>query len=53
MIEGYEGLRKLSPAISVDANLPEAGQRLVQLYTAWGKPEKAAEWRQRLERPEK
>jgi tetratricopeptide (TPR) repeat protein len=53
LIEGYEGLRKLSPAISVDANLPEAGQRLVQLYTAWGKPEKAAEWRQRLERPEK
>jgi tetratricopeptide (TPR) repeat protein len=53
LISGYEGLRKLSPAISVDANLPEAGQRLVQLYTAWGKPEKAAERRQRLERPEK
>lgn len=53
LISGYEGLQKLSPAISVDVNLPEAGQRLVRLYTAWGQPEKAAEWRQRLEHPEK
>jgi hypothetical protein len=53
LISGYEGLQKLSPAISAEANFPEAGQRLMRLYTAWGKPEKAAEWRQRLERPEK
>jgi Tfp pilus assembly protein PilF len=45
LIAGYEGLKKLSPAISADANLPEAGQRLVRLYSAWGKPEKAGEWR--------
>jgi hypothetical protein len=49
LISGYEGLRKLSPAISVEANLPEAGQRLVRLYTAWGRPEKAAAWRAQLE----
>jgi hypothetical protein len=49
LIEGYEGLRKLSPAISVDANLPEAGQRLVELDTAWGQPEKAAAWRARVQ----
>jgi hypothetical protein len=45
---GYEGLRKQSPAISVDANLPEAGQRLVKLYTAWGRPDQAGEWRRQL-----
>jgi hypothetical protein len=28
-------LKKLSPAISVDANLPETGERLVRLYSAW------------------
>jgi hypothetical protein len=49
LIEGYEGLRKLSPAISVDAYLPEAGQRLVELYTAWGQPEKSAGWRARVQ----
>ena len=49
LISGYEGLDKLSPAISVEANLPEAGQRLVRLYDDWGKPEKAAEWRVRLQ----
>ena len=49
LLAGYEGLRKLSPAISVDANLTEAGQRLIRLYAAWGKPEAAAEWRQKLQ----
>jgi hypothetical protein len=53
LISGYEGLQELSPAISVEANLPEAGERIVGLYTAWGQPEKAAEWRQRLQDPEK
>ena len=48
LISGYEGLQKQSPAISVDANLPQAGERLVQLYTAWGKPDQAGEWRRNL-----
>jgi len=52
LLSGYEGLQKQSPAISVDANLPEAGQRLVQLYTAWEKPDKADEWRRRLKAAE-
>jgi len=47
LIAGYEGLKKLSPAIAVEANLPEAGQRLVRLYTAWGKPDQAGEWRRK------
>jgi len=49
LISGYEGLKKLSPAISVDANLPQAGNRLVQLYAAWEKPGKADEWRRQPE----
>jgi serine/threonine protein kinase len=53
LIAGYEGLEKLSPAISVDANPPEAGQRLLRLYAAWGKPDKADEWRRKLESREK
>ena len=53
LLAGYDGLKKLSPAISVDANLPEAGQCLVRLYSAWGKQEKADEWRRKLEFAEK
>jgi hypothetical protein len=29
----------------------ELGERIVQLYEAWGRPEKAAEWR--TKRPER
>jgi integrase len=32
-LPGYEGLKNLRPAILVDANLPEGGQRLVRLYS--------------------
>jgi tetratricopeptide (TPR) repeat protein len=48
LLSGYQGLLKQSPAISVDANLSEAGQRLVHLYAAWGKPDQAGEWRRKL-----
>jgi len=51
LIAGYEGLKKLNPAISVEANLPQAGDRLVQLYAAWEKPGNADEWRRRLKAP--
>jgi hypothetical protein len=30
------------------AALPEAAERVVKLYTAWGKPEKVAEWREKI-----
>ena len=30
--------------------LSEALERLVQLYDAWGKPDQAAEWREKLKR---
>jgi len=48
LIAGYEGLKKLSPAIAADVNLSRAGMSLVRLYSAWGKPEKAGEWRLKL-----
>ena len=28
--------------------LPEAGARIIQLYKAWGKPEKATNWQRIL-----
>ena len=31
------------------SRLPEAAERAVRLYEAWGKPEKAAEWKAKLE----
>src|SRR5262249_14505726 len=50
LIAGYEGLkaREATIAAAGKAELPEAGQRLGKLYDAWGKPEKAAEWRKKL-----
>ena len=31
------------------ARLTEAIQRLIDLYTAWDKPDQAAEWRKKLD----
>ena len=31
--------------------LDRAGQELVRLYQAWGKPERAVEWRDKLSAP--
>jgi len=38
---------KIPPAAK--SRLPEAIRRLVDLYTAWEKPEEAAKWRKELE----
>jgi hypothetical protein len=50
LISGYEGLkaREATIAAAGKPRLPEAGERLVKLYDAWGKPEKAAQWRNKL-----
>jgi hypothetical protein len=52
LIQGYEGLKvraaKLPPAPG-KSNLAEAAERIVPFYEAWGKPDKAAELRKRLE----
>src|SRR5262249_45863285 len=45
LLSGYEHL-KAAPQVPIE-QLPKAGDRLIRLYEAWGKPENAAEWRAR------
>ena len=51
LLRGYEGLKagegQLSP-LYARFRVSEAGQRIVTLYEAWGKAEKAAQWRAKL-----
>jgi tetratricopeptide (TPR) repeat protein len=46
LLAGYEGMKQR--AGTYRPRLTEAIERLVQLYDAWGQPEKAAEWRAKL-----
>ncbi|MGO9469647.1 MAG: tetratricopeptide repeat protein [Isosphaeraceae bacterium] len=50
LIEGYEAMKARETRIppGSKARLDVAGARIVQLYEAWGKKEKAEEWRKRL-----
>jgi serine/threonine protein kinase len=50
VISGYEGLRARAASIPAPSRirLPEAGARIVALYSVWGNTGKAAEWRARL-----
>jgi hypothetical protein len=47
LLESYPNLRPLP-----DADTRETLRYLVKLYDAWGKPEKAAEWRAKLREEE-
>jgi eukaryotic-like serine/threonine-protein kinase len=49
LLEGYQGMlaRKDFIAVPDRYHLELAHQWLVQLYEAWGKPDKAAEWRKK------
>jgi serine/threonine protein kinase/Tfp pilus assembly protein PilF len=51
LTQGYEGMKERAAKIPRrdKGRLQEAGQRLVDLYETWGKKDKAAEWRKRLE----
>ncbi len=51
LVAGYEGMKSREMQIPPQAQvrLTEALQRLVQLYTAWEMPDKAAEWKQKLD----
>ena len=53
LVEGYEGMsERLATIPAADRPaLDRAGQELVRLYQAWGKPERAIEWRARLSPP--
>jgi tetratricopeptide (TPR) repeat protein len=51
LLKGYEGLKAKTQKIPppARARLPEAAERLVRLYEAWGKPTEAARWKKELE----
>jgi serine/threonine protein kinase len=53
LISGYEGMKAREARIPQLARhyLAAAAARIVPFYEAWGKPEKAAEWRKRLDQP--
>ncbi len=53
ILAGYEGMRARDEKIPPPAQprLTDAADRVVKLYEAWGKPEKAAEWRAKLGKP--
>jgi eukaryotic-like serine/threonine-protein kinase len=51
LVQGYEGMQQRADKIPPESKsrLSEALQRLVDLHTAWGKPEEAARWHQKLD----
>src|SRR5258708_2042535 len=53
LLAGFAGLRDHKPTTTTAGRdnplLAEAGEGLVRLYSAWGKPVQADEWRKRLE----
>ncbi len=53
LLEGYEGMKAREVKVPPPSRrrLAEAGKRIVTLYTAWGKQDKAAEWMKKLEGP--
>ena len=55
LLHGYEGMKAREAKIPARSRrrLLEAGKRIVTLYNAWGKPDKAEEWRKKLESPKK
>ena len=52
LLSGYEGLERLKASIPPvnKASLEHAGNWIVTLYDNWGQPEKAAEWRRKLQK---
>lgn len=51
LIQGYEGFKAHEAQISplyAQYRIAEAGDRIVRLYEAWNRPEKAAEWRTKV-----
>ena len=54
IVTGYEGMKERESRITVpdQFRLREAAVRVVRLYEAWGKPEKATEWKAKLGMPD-
>ena len=53
IVSGYEGMKAREARIPPPGKprFIEAAERVVRLYEAWGKKDKAAEWRARLAKP--
>jgi hypothetical protein len=49
LASGYEGMKQQEAQVRSRRYLREPLTRLVQLYTDWGKPDKAAEWKAKLD----
>jgi eukaryotic-like serine/threonine-protein kinase len=51
LVQGYEQMMQRADKIPPEGKTrpTEALQRLVDLYTAWGKPDEAAKWQQKLD----
>ena len=49
LVAGYKGLVERSSVLPKAVSLREAGESIVRLYTAWGKPDQEAAWRKELE----
>jgi len=54
LVDGYEGMKALEPTMSVPDRrlLTDCVRHIVTVYSAWNKPEKAAEWRAKLGLPD-
>jgi serine/threonine protein kinase len=50
VLSGYQGMKERESKMPMGAKafLKEDAERVVELYTAWGKSQKAAEWREKL-----
>ena len=56
LLKAYEGFKKRDrerPSAARAKPIRETVERIIQLYEAWGKPEQAAEWKQKLPALEK
>jgi tetratricopeptide (TPR) repeat protein len=49
LLAGYRELLERKSVLPVAVSVGQAGERIVQLYTRWGKADQAAEWRQEVQ----
>ena len=52
-MSGHQGMLQQEPAMPFEnrPKVEQAGERIVGLHQDWGKTEKVAEWREKLEHP--
>jgi serine/threonine protein kinase/tetratricopeptide (TPR) repeat protein len=50
LVQGYEGMAQREDSVSTEnrAFIRESGQRIVQMYAGWHKPDQAAAWRAKV-----